>query len=78
MTVKLKFLEMVQRKERQLGRRISYAEIAEATGMTRAAVSKWASGEIVSYRKEMLDAFCKYFECQPGDLLTYEPDTLTA
>lgn len=78
MTVKLKFLEMVQRKERQLGRRISYAEIAEATGMTRAAVSKWASGEIVSYRKEMLDSFCKYFECQPGDLLTYEPDTLTA
>lgn len=76
--MKLKFLEMVQRKERQLGRRISYADIAKETGMTRAAVSKWASGEIVSYRKEMLDAFCKYFECQPGDLLVYEPDVLPA
>lgn len=76
--MKLKFLEMVQRKELKLGRRISYAEIAEATGMTRAAVSKWASGEIVSYRKEMINAFCAYFECQPGDLLVYEPDVLPA
>lgn len=76
--MKLQFLEMVQKKERELGRRISYAEIAEATGMTRAAVSKWASGEIVSYRKDMLNAFCEYFDCQPGDLLVYEPESQPA
>lgn len=55
-------------------RRIKMTELAEATGLARSTI--WHlyhdKSEKVEYR--VLGALCKYFNCQPGDLLVYEPD----
>lgn len=76
--MKLQFLNLMQKKEQELGRRISYADIADETGLTRAVVSKWASGKVVSYRQDMINVFCGYFGCEVGDLIVYEPDKAEA
>jgi len=44
-------------------------------GITVQNVSLLKSGKVKGVRFETLAAICEALECQPGDLLSYEPDT---
>ncbi len=65
-TVKLDVL-LAQRKVRS-------RELAEYVGITEANLSLLKSGKVKGVRFETLQRICEYLECQPGDLLAYEPD----
>ena len=55
----------------RLGRDVSVAEVAEAIGITRAALRKIElGGGSVSF--PVLARLCAYYGLQPGDLLGYE------
>lgn len=55
-------------------RKMSAAELAAAIGITPANVFVLKSGRAKAVRFTTLDAICRVLDCQPGDLLAYEPD----
>ncbi len=58
-------------KERRV---IALSEIAQATGTHRATLSKMANQPGANIGSEIIDKLCRYFGCQPGDLMTYIDD----
>ncbi|WP_120635971.1 helix-turn-helix transcriptional regulator [Ruegeria sp. EL01] len=55
-------------------RKVSSRELAAAIGLSETNLSLIKSGKIKGVRFSTLDAICKYLECQPGDILSFEPD----
>lgn len=54
-------------------RKMSVAELAEQVGITPANLFVLKSGRAKAVRFTTLDAICRALDCQPGDLLAYEP-----
>ena len=52
-------------------RKMQSAELAREMGWTVQTISRIKTGKIRALRMESLDALCKFFDCQPGDLLEY-------
>lgn len=57
-----------------LERRMSLTELADRVGITLANLSILKTGKARAVRFSTLDALCRELECQPADILTYEPD----
>jgi putative transcriptional regulator len=55
-------------------RKVRSNELARAVGITEANLSLLKSGKVKGVRFATLEAICKHLNCQPGDLLEYEPD----
>jgi putative transcriptional regulator len=55
-------------------RRVRSNVLARAIGITEANLSLLKSGKVKGLRFSTLEAICKYLDCQPGDLLEYQPD----
>lgn len=49
-------------------------DLARHVGITEANLSLLKSGKVKGIRFETLARICEYLECQPGDLLRFEPD----
>ncbi len=49
-------------------------ELAAAIGLSETNLSLIKSGKIKGVRFNTLNAICAFLECQPGDILTFEPD----
>lgn len=49
-------------------------DLATRTGIRPNAVMELYHGLWKSIKPETLNVLCETFQCQPGDLLTYEPD----
>jgi putative transcriptional regulator len=56
-----------------LDRRMSLTELADRVGVTIANLSILKTGKARAVRFSTLAALCRELECQPGDLLLYEP-----
>lgn len=56
-----------------LERRMSLTELADRVGVTIANLSILKTGKARAVRFSTLAALCRELECQPGDLLLYEP-----
>jgi putative transcriptional regulator len=56
-----------------LERRMSLTELADRVGLTLANLSILKTGKARAIRFSTLDALCRELECQPGDLLQFEP-----
>ena len=48
--------------------------LAERVDITLANISILKTGKAKAIRFSTLDAICRVLECQPGDLLGFEPD----
>lgn len=48
--------------------------LARAIGITEANLSLLKSGKVKGLRFSTLDAICRALDCQPGDLLEYQPE----
>jgi len=49
-------------------------DLAAFVGITETNLSLLKSGRVKGIRFETLEKICDYLQCQPGDLLVYEPD----
>ncbi|MDD6551992.1 MAG: helix-turn-helix transcriptional regulator [Prevotellaceae bacterium] len=58
-------------------RKISSNELAEKIGITPANLSILKTGKAKAIRFSTLSAICEALDCQPGDLLEYDPDDPT-
>lgn len=55
-------------------RRMTLTELAERVDITLANLSILKTGKAKAIRFSTLEAICQVLECQPGDLLGYQPD----
>ena len=56
-----------------LERRMSLTELADRVGVTLANLSILKTGKARAVRFSTLDALCRELDCQPGDILVFEP-----
>ena len=55
-------------------RKMSLNELSEKVGVANVNLSKMKNGRISAIRFSTLAAICQVLQCQPGDILEYEPD----
>jgi putative transcriptional regulator len=55
-------------------RRMTLTELAERVGITIVNLSILKTGKARAIRFSTLEAICDVLDCQPGDLLRFEPD----
>lgn len=55
-------------------RRMTLTELAERIDLTLANASILKTGKAKAIRFSTLEAICRELQCQPGDLLRYEPE----
>ena len=55
-------------------RRMTLTELAERVDITLANLSILKTGKAKAIRFSTLAAICAALECQPGDLLVFQPD----
>ena len=55
-------------------RRMTLTELADRIGLTLANLSILKTGKARAIRFSTLEAICTELDCQPGDLLLFEPD----
>lgn len=54
-------------------RKMRSKELAARIGITEQNLSLLKSGKVKGLRFETLDRICTELDCQPGDLLSFEP-----
>ena len=54
-------------------RKMSLNELSEKVGVSNVNLSKIKTGKVSAIRFSTLAAICKTLNCQPGDILEYEP-----
>ena len=54
-------------------RKMSVTELAGKVGITMANVSILKNGKAKAIRFSTLNALCRVLDCQPGEILSYEP-----
>lgn len=55
-------------------RKIGVGELAEKVGLTMANLSVLKNNKAKAVRFSTLEALCRALNCQPGDILAWEPD----
>lgn len=56
-------------------RKMRSNELAKLIGITEQNLSILKNGKARAIRLSTLDAICKHLDCQPGDILVYQPET---
>ena len=69
--IRFRLAELISDKAFNERRIITFAEIAEATGIHRATLSKMANQPGAKIGSEIIDKLCGYFDCQPGELMVF-------
>jgi putative transcriptional regulator len=72
--IRFRLTELISDKSFKERRVISLSEIAEATGVHRATLSKIANHHGANIGTDIIDKLCRYFGCQPADLLQFVDD----
>jgi transcriptional regulator with XRE-family HTH domain len=70
--VRNRLLILMTEKERQLGRRITRKEIAEAIDVSQHTIASWLRNDLNKFEAHMIERLCNYFQCEIWDLLVLE------
>jgi putative transcriptional regulator len=54
-------------------RKVRSKALAEHVGITEANLSLLKQGKVKGVRFDTLEKICVFLDCQPGDLLVYQP-----
>ncbi|MCP4330348.1 MAG: helix-turn-helix transcriptional regulator [Alphaproteobacteria bacterium] len=55
-------------------RKVKSKDLAAHVGITEQNISLLKSGKVRGVRFATLERICAYLDCQPGDILEYDPD----
>jgi putative transcriptional regulator len=72
--IRFRLAELIADKSFKERRVVTVSEIAQATGIHRATLSKVANQPGANIGTEIIDKLCRYFGCQPGELLMFVDD----
>ena len=59
-------------------RKVKSKVLAEHVGITEANLSLLKQGKVKGVRFDTLEKICSYLDCQPGDILIYEPEVASS
>lgn len=76
--IRFRLTELIADKAFKERRVVPLSEVAESTGIHRATLSKVTNQPGANVGTEIVDKLCRYFECQPGDLMQYIEDDAEA
>ncbi|KQM96622.1 MULTISPECIES: helix-turn-helix domain-containing protein [unclassified Sphingomonas] len=54
-------------------RKVRSKQLAEAVGISESNLSLLKSGKVKGVRFSTLAAICRFLDCEPGDILGYDP-----
>lgn len=55
-------------------RRIAISEVAKETGVARQSLQAWENNTVSRFDVSVIDALCRYFNVQPGELFEFVDD----
>ena len=58
-------------------RKVKSKDLAEHVGITEANMSLLKQGKVKGVRFDTLEKICAYLNCQPGEILVFEPESDT-
>lgn len=61
---------LIGQKQVNENRVINVATIADETGLSRQTIYTWLNNDLRRVEVDTIEALCKYFKCNVGDLLT--------
>ena len=64
---------LIAEKESCEGHKLRYDDIAAETGLSKNTIYKLVNNMTGRIDFDTLDALCRYFECQPGEVIVYRP-----
>ena len=68
-------MAIILRLDRMMAdRKMSLNQLSELVGVTNVNLSKLKTGKVSAIRFTTRNAICAALECQPGDILEYQPD----
>jgi putative transcriptional regulator len=67
--------ELMERHHFQTGKRLMVQDIQEATGISRATLSRFINKPGTVVKTDVLDKLCEFFDCRIEDLVEYVPRT---
>jgi DNA-binding Xre family transcriptional regulator len=73
--IRFKLAELMEKKQFELGRRITVGEVAAATGLNRMTLSKILNQKGYSTATDTVDRLCAYFGCQVEDFMEFVPES---
>ena len=72
--IRILLIKLLDEKSFNEKRRITLSEVSEQTGISRATLTRIANVPGNVTNTDTINALCKYFGCQPGELLRYIED----
>lgn len=63
---------LIAEKEIREKRKLSYRTISEEIGVSVNAITAYVTQNVTRFDAPVLEAFCKYFNCDVGDILFFE------
>ena len=72
--IKINFRQRLLEKQLREKRRIDDKEIHQETGTPYKTIERWDKGKVTQIDTRVLERWCKYLDCNVGDLLEYVPD----
>ncbi|HUW09508.1 MAG TPA: helix-turn-helix transcriptional regulator [Anaerolineae bacterium] len=72
--IKSNLFAVWKKTEQGLGRRLTYADVSEATGISVPTLSRWMTGKVKRFGGKTVGALTKYFGCSVADLLVEAPE----
>jgi putative transcriptional regulator len=75
-TVNNRFAVLLAMKRMNERRNIPLAEVADETGLPPKTLFAWQNNTVTRFDVHVINAICKYFGVQPGELFEYIPDDL--
>ncbi|QPC81088.1 helix-turn-helix transcriptional regulator [Phototrophicus methaneseepsis] len=64
--------ELLAIKSRREQRRITIRDIESETGLDKSVVHRWLQNEVRRIDLHVLEGWCNYLDCEPGDILVRE------
>jgi len=69
--IRFRLRELMADQQFKTGHRVTFDEIARATGIHRTTLSKIANQKSYNTTTDNIDRLCKFFDCQVGDLMEF-------
>ena len=54
--------------------KVKVYQVAEATDLSKATISKLVQGENIDVKLSTINKLCNYFKCDIKDIIEYKPD----
>jgi putative transcriptional regulator len=74
MAIYNKLKVLIAEKEIRENRKLSYRIVAQEAGIPLSVLTLYTSQKVRRFDIETLQKLCRYFDCQPGDLLVFADD----